>query len=79
VQVPDVSEKRGKSRNNCLFGWECKEPNIIREVINYTDQVFSSPRPGLFERAEDVRTEGLKASCGFGAWFGVDSRMVEFR
>jgi hypothetical protein len=48
-------------------------------VINYTDQVFSSPRPGLFERAEDVRTEGLKASCGFGAWFGVDSRMVEFR
>jgi hypothetical protein len=45
-------------------------------VINYTEQVFGSPRPGLFERAEDIRAEGVKASYGFGAWFGVDSRMV---
>jgi hypothetical protein len=76
VQVPDVSEKRGKSRNNCLFGRECKEPNIVREIINYTEQVLGAPRPGLFERAKDVKAEGLKASCGFGALFGVDSRMV---
>jgi hypothetical protein len=67
VQVPEVSEKRGKSRNNCLFGRECKEPSIIREMIYYTEQVFGSPRPGLFERAEDVRAIGMKASSGFGA------------
>jgi hypothetical protein len=45
-------------------------------MINYTDQVLGSPRPGLFERAENVRAEDLKASCGFGALFGVNSRMV---
>jgi hypothetical protein len=45
-------------------------------VINYTEQVFGSPRLGRFDRAEYVRALGLKASCGFGAWLGVDSRMV---
>jgi hypothetical protein len=59
-----------------LDGSAKAEPNVTRDVINYTEQVFGSPRPGLFERAKDVRAEGLKARFGFGAWFGVDSRMV---
>jgi hypothetical protein len=47
VQVPDVGGNKIKSGNNCFLGWECKGPNVVRKVINYTKQVFGSPGPGL--------------------------------
>jgi hypothetical protein len=54
VPVPDVGKNRRKSGNNCFLGNKCKDPNVIRKLINYTKQIFGSPRPGLFEWAENV-------------------------
>jgi hypothetical protein len=71
VQVPDVCEDGGHSGNNSFLCWECKEPNIVGKVINYTKQVFGSPRPSLLEWAENVIAKMLESrlspSCGAGS------------
>jgi hypothetical protein len=67
VQVPDVGENRRKNRNKCFLGWECKVPNVIRKVMNYTKYVFGSPPPCLLEWAEDVGVEWMEASCRLSA------------
>jgi hypothetical protein len=78
AQVRDVGEKRRKSGNNCFIGWERKKLNVIRKVINYTNKQFGSPLFGLLERAEDVRTECLNASCRLSAGQSVDNGIVQF-
>jgi hypothetical protein len=67
VQVPDVGENKRKGGNNYFPGWECKEPNVIRKVINYTKHVLGYPRPGLLEWAEDLKVECMEASCRLSA------------
>jgi hypothetical protein len=69
---------RTQQRVETTLGWECKEPNVIREVTNYTEHAPGCPQPGLFAWAEDVIVEGMKASCRLGAWSGLDCRNVKF-
>jgi hypothetical protein len=78
VQVHDVGEIRRKSGKKCFLGWECNEPNVIRKRINYTKKVLGSPRPGLFEWAEDVIRECLEVSCRLSAWLNVNGGTVQF-
>jgi hypothetical protein len=62
VHGPYVGENKRESGDKSSLGWECKEPNAIRETINYTEQELGSPRPGLFDWAEDVIAKGLTAN-----------------
>jgi hypothetical protein len=65
-----------RAGDNSFLGCEGKEPNVLGIVINYTEEVFGSPRPSLLEGAEDVRAECLKASRGFGARLSVNGGIV---
>jgi hypothetical protein len=47
VQVPDVCESGRKCGDNSFLGCEGKEPDVVGIVINYTEEVFCSPRPSL--------------------------------
>jgi hypothetical protein len=78
VQVLDVCEDGGHNGNKCFLRWECKEPNIVGKVINYTKQVFGFPRPNFLEWVEDVRVECLKAGCRLIAGVAFDRGMVQF-
>jgi hypothetical protein len=79
VQVPYVYEDGRNSGDTCFLGWEFKDPNVVGRVINYTKNVFGSPRPGLLESAEDIKIECLiKASCRLSVGLSVDRGMVQF-
>jgi hypothetical protein len=45
VQILDVRENGRKGGSNSFLGGECKEPNVVGKVMNYTEHVFGPP-PG---------------------------------
>jgi hypothetical protein len=49
VQVTYVRENGRKAGNNGFLGGECKEPNVVGKVINYTEHVLGFPRTGLLD------------------------------
>jgi hypothetical protein len=48
VQVHDVGENIIYSGDLYFLGGECKEPNVIRDAINYTEKFLALPGPISF-------------------------------